>query len=230
VSVLMTPEHYDARAALWSARAVWPLLVGCQNTGSGGRPPTAVSTRPGRIERPQDGEIPGVTRPAPANVAGIDAMTRLLDVSTVAAWTLASSVRDLPGRSLCLQSVRADPHVRFAYVTGWLLERLADGSRLMAAEIVRTVGGADSAARRLLRVDHDRVALRVRCPACRERWLRVDTAAPDPLMWTVRCARPAPRCGCSGQQCPCGIAEGIRQSPHVWPAGMWRGEVRAACW
>ena len=224
----MTPEHHDAAASIWSARAVWPLLAGSHQSGTTTPRPT---TAPGRIPVAEPGGgIPGIPRPAPANLAAVDASSRLLAVVTTTAYAMASTIRQHPGQGMRLTRVSADdPTGRFAHITTWMLVRLPDAPRLVAADLAQAVGSADAMARRILRVDRDRVPLRARCPACRERWLRVDTAAPDRTAWTVRCARPVPPCRCTGPGCPCGIDNAITRSPHVWPATIWKGEVLAAC-
>jgi hypothetical protein len=200
----MTPQHLHATAALWSLRAVWPLLAQAAQRASG-----ALGDDLGTVQawRPGSGVHSG-----PAGDQILDAILRSGGSgANPYAERLARSGETIEWLSRHL--VPPSP----ATLGEALRELTAAVPTLRpgtAMNLALHIGIEDRAVRRLLGERDDRREVpELRCPHCRTAGsLALRVSAPREHR-TVVCTA---GCACDGPGCGCGMATEVRDVAHIW--------------
>ncbi len=190
------PHNLHAEAALWSYRRAAAELAKAVNNTALEAPDGLRSTTYGTRHPATGHGDPVLTliitgRP-------VDHLGRLAESATSTLAWLAQHTAPGPG----------DPAARLTAAIPTLPPSTA-------AHIAQWAVEADQRIRRELALPPDEQPLpgNPRCPSCRQRLLRVHTAAPDPTAWTATCGA---YCACLGNQCRCGMPTRVAGVEHIW--------------
>ena len=136
------------------------------------------------------------------------------EVSTDAAWIVASSLRRRPllvyGHAWLVAGRLVDEHPAVAY----LRVALAHAPRPVVEEVLAMLDREADVAWSTLRLVRPHMPMpgNPPCPCCDQRMLRVETSGPR-ASWAVTCGT---GCVCAGDRCPCGMDIGVSGARHVW--------------